>query len=273
MKKAGRWNYKELNMHKTVYCFLVIALALTACDSQRKSVQGESSDNTLTEEEKKNGWKLLFDGETFDGWRGLGRDTVPVEHWKIEDGAIRKLNNEAVAEQSGGTLPQGGDLMSIQGYDNYELSFEWKILKAGNSGLKYNVSEELSQENGSMYSALGFEYQLLDDEDSKYVGKLKSSQYTGSLYDMVPSEGAVKKPVGTYNQSRILIDGNHAEHWLNGKKVVTYEFGSKSLDSLYQASKFNKYAGFLDKKKGHIILQNHSDDAWFKNIKIREIPQ
>lgn len=160
--------------------------------------------------------------------------------------------------------------MTVKTFDNYELYFEWKILKAGNTGLKYNVSEEISQKYDSKYAALGFEYQLLDDKDSIY-SDLKKSQYTGSLYDMIPADHAEVQPVGEFNTSRIIVNGNHVEHWLNGKMVVAYEFGSKRLDSLYQLSKYKKYPHFLEKKSGHIVLQNHKDDAWFRNIKIREI--
>jgi hypothetical protein len=221
--------------------------------------------------EKEQGWELLFDGETFKGWRGLGRDNVQTEMWKIENGSIRKLNSGEVPSMPDGQPLEGGDLMTIATFDNYELYFEWKILKGGNTGLKYNVSEEMSQQYGSKYSALGFEYQLLDDSDTLYAGKLKPSQYTGSLYDMVAAENAKIQPTGIFNSSRIVVNDKKVEHWLNGKKVVAYEFGSQHLDSLYLKSKFVDYPGFLEKRKGHIVLQNHKDDAWFRNIKIREI--
>ena len=255
----------------------LILLLLLACKGSNKSSEDGKKPgevlNQLTDQEKADGWRLLFDGETFNGWRGLGRDHVPEAHWKIEDGAIRKLNSDEVPKLPDGSDPESGDLATVETFENYELYFEWKILKAGNSGLKYNVSEEISKKYGSGFSALGFEYQLLDDEDPKYDGKLKPSQYTSSLYDMIPaeSESVQKKPVGEFNSSKIIIDGNYVEHWLNGKKTVSYEFGSDQLVSAYEDSKFIKYENFLDKKSGHIILQNHSDDAWFRNIKIREI--
>ena len=163
--------------------------------------------------------------------------------------------------------------MTLKTFDNYELYFEWKLLKAGNTGVKYNVSEEMSQKYDSKYSALGFEYQLLDDLDTIYAGKLKYTQYTGALYDLVVPQNTKVKPVGEFNSSRIMIDGNHVEHWLNGSKVLEYELGSKHLDSLYKMSKYKNYPNFLEKRKGHIVLQNHKDDAWFRNIKIREINQ
>jgi len=226
--------------------------------------------NTLTNKEKKAGWRLLFDGKTFNGWRGLGRDHVPNGLWVIENGLIRKINTGDVKKLPDGRPVEGGDLMTTNTFDNFELTFEWKINKAGNSGLKYNVSEEMSQKYGSDFAALGFEYQLLDDEDVAYKGILKPSQFSGSLYDLIPSRNVVLKPVGEFNSSRILVDGNHVEHWLNGIKVVEYEFGSKELDEAYKISKFNKIPGFQNKRKAHIVLQNHNDESWFRNIKIRE---
>jgi hypothetical protein len=244
------------------------SLIMMGCQN---STSSEVSHNQLTSDEISQGWKLIFDGKTFDGWRGLGMESVQQDHWRVEDGTIRKVNNTEVLVSTGGKDVDGGDLMTIKAYENHELYFEWRILSAGNSGLKYNVSELLSQKYGGKHSALGFEYQMLDDIDTLYAGKIKESQYTGSLYDMIPANDAQTKPVGEFNSSRILIDGNHVEHWLNGKKVVEYEFGSALLDSLYIKSKYSKYPDFHLKKKAHIVLQNHTDDAWFRNIKIREI--
>jgi hypothetical protein len=230
-----------------------------------------SKNNSLTKSEIKEGWKLLFDGKTFQGWRGIGRDHVPNGLWVIEDGLIKKVNTGDVKKLPDGRPVEGGDLMTTETYENFDLSFEWKINKAGNSGLKYNVSEEMAEKFGSKYSALGFEYQLLDDDAAAYKGKLKPSQFSGSLYDLLPSKNVVLKPVGEFNSSRILVNGNHVEHWLNGIKVVEFEFGSKELDEAYKVSKFNKIPGFQDKRKAHIVLQNHNDESWFRNIKIREL--
>lgn len=263
-----------------INCFLALALimglVLIGCRNKEQKPQEamkgpELLQNSLTELEKEQGWELLFDGKSFKGWRGLGRKDVQTQLWKIEDGAIRKLNSGEVPSMPDGQPLEGGDLMTVDTFDNYELYFEWKILKAGNTGLKYNVSEEMSQKYGSQYSALGFEYQLLDDSDTLYAGKLKPSQYTGSLYDMIAADNADVRPAGVYNSSRIVVIDRNVEHWLNGKKVVEYEFGSRYLDSLYQKSKYVDYPGFLEKRTGHIVLQNHKDDAWFKNIKVRKI--
>jgi hypothetical protein len=245
---------------------------MTGCHStQKKEILDIEKDNSLSQAEISEGWQLLFDGTTFDGWRGLGRQVVPEDQWKIEEGAIRNVNFGEVKSIADGQPIAGGDLMTVKTFSNFELYFEWKVLKAGNSGLKYNVSEELSMQYEPKYSALGFEFQLLDDDDEKYRGKLDSVHLSGSLYDLIPARNTILKPVGEYNSSKIIINGNHAEHWLNGDKVVAYEFGSRQLDSLYRKSKFKDYPSFHVKKKGHIVLQNHSDDAWFKNIKIKEL--
>lgn len=226
--------------------------------------------NILTKKEKDLGWTLLFDGNTFNGWRGLGRDEVQKDHWKVENGTIRKVNNDEVLKQTGKEF-EGGDLMTIETYDNFELSFEWKIKEAGNSGVKYNVSEEMSMQYDSKYSALGFEYQVLDDDNELYKGKLEPTQYTGSLYVMVAPENVHLNPIGQFNKSRIVLNGNHGEHWLNGIKVVEYEFGTEEFDSLFHASKYNKYLGFEKRRNGHIVITDHTDDSWYRNIKIRKL--
>ena len=241
---------------------------ITIQDGKKSNAQAVS---TLTKAEKSAGWRLLFDGKTFNGWRGLGRDHVPYGLWIIENGLIKKVNTGDVKKLPDGRPVEGGDLMTIEAFENFELTFEWKINNAGNSGLKYNVSEEMAAQNGSKYSALGFEYQLLDDGADIYKGKLIPSQFSGSLYDLLPPKNVVLKPIGEFNSSRILVDGNHVEHWLNGNKVVEYEFGSKELVEAFKVSKFSKIPGFPDKRKAHIVLQNHNDESWFRNIKIREI--
>ena len=269
-------NYKPVKMKKgnlKLFTFiLTIAVSITLINwtlipEIRKEKTPEI--NTLTKAERAAGWRLLFDGKTLNGWRGLGRDHVPVGLWVIEEGLIKKVNTGNVQKLPDGRPVEGGDLMTIETFDNFDLTFEWKINKAGNSGLKYNVSEEMSQTYGSKYSALGFEYQILDDANAMYNGKLIPSQFTGSLYDILPPENVVLKPIGEFNSSRILVDGNHVEHWLNGKKVVEYEFGSKELEEGYKVSKFNKIPGFTDKRKAHLVLTNHNDESWFRNIKIR----
>lgn len=251
---------------------VVLALLVISCKSTTDNNESNGSAiNILTKAEIEEGWKLLFDGESFNGWRGLGRDHVPVGFWLIEDNMIHKILAGDDKTTPDGKPFEGGDLMTVDTFENFELKFEWKITKGGNSGLKYNVSEEMCRENDSEFSALGFEYQLLDDDDEAYNGVLKPYKFTGSLYDLKPPSNVVLRPVGEFNSSRIIVDGNHVEHWLNGIKVVEYEFGSKELDDAYEISKFNKIKGFQEKRKGHIVITNHNDESWFRNIKIREI--
>jgi hypothetical protein len=246
--------------------FLVLGLFAAIIFSCTTSVK--ESHNQLSKQEIEEGWELLFDGKTLNGWRGLGRDTVETNHWNVKNGEIHKVDSRLVPPLPNGEKINGGDLMTIDTFDNFELSFEWKIKEAGNSGIKYNVSEELTNGWGSKHSALGFEYQILDDGHEMYK-ELKPHQFTGALYEMYAPQNVQLKPVGEYNSSRILLNGNHGEHWLNGIKVVEYEFATAEFDSLFQLSKFIKYPGFEKKRKGHIVITNHTDESWYRNIKIR----
>jgi len=227
--------------------------------------------NTLTARERSDGWTLLFDGKTFDGWRGLGRDHMPTGYWTIEDGTLKKIASGEVPRMADGQPVEGGDIMTEQTYRNFELSFEWKIGPGGNSGVKYNVSEEISTSIGGAHSALGFEYQVIDD--AGYPGKLKDTQTAGALYDLIPPDLAKElMPVGQFNHTRIILHNNHGEHWLNGRKIVEFELGTPRLDSLIAASKFRDIPRFGEHKDGHIVIQDHVDAAWYRNIKIRELP-
>jgi hypothetical protein len=230
----------------------------------------EDISNVLTDAEQRAGWRLLFDGRTFNGWRGLGYDTVPTAHWKIENGTIRKLADGQVPRLPDGQPAAGGDLMTRDTFRDFELTWEWKISRAGNSGVKYNVSEEISMANAPNHAALGFEYQMLDDslhEDNKVP-----SHRAGALYDLIPpNANKVLKPVGEWNSSTIVFRGNHGEHWLNGKKVVEFKLGTPVMDSLLKASKYRDIKGFADKRAGHIVLQDHVDEVFFRNIKIRSL--
>lgn len=254
-----------MNYLKVLVTVLLFAGLFFNCKKAEKQLN-----NTLTKAEIEEGWELLFDGKTFNGWRGLGRDTVETNNWKIEDGMIRKVNSREIPPLPNGETINGGDLMTVETFDDFELSFEWKIKEAGNSGIKYNVSEELTNEWGSKYSALGFEYQILDDGHEMYRD-LKPHQFTGALYEMFPPENVQLKPVGEFNMSKIVLRGNHGEHWLNGVKVVEFEFAAANFDSLFQLSKYAKYPGFGQRRKGHIVITNHNDDSWYRNIKIKKL--
>jgi hypothetical protein len=263
MKK--RKNTKSQKPKQTKWLVLVLLALVFSCKSGIKN-----QPEILSKEEKEQGWELLFDGKTFAGWRGLGRDTVETCHWKVENGMIHKLKNDDVPALPNGEKINGGDLMTIDTFDSFELSFEWKILGGGNSGIKYNVSEKISKTYGSGFNALGFEYQILDDSAQIYKD-LKPTQFTGALYEMYTPQNVQLKPAGEFNQGRILVNGNHGEHWVNGVKVVEFEFATAEFDSLYRLSKYAKYPDFEKKRSGHIVITNHSDESWYRNIKIRKI--
>jgi len=238
------------------------ALLLTVATSRG------AAQNTLTAAEKAAGWRLLFDGKTFAGWRGLGYDSVPRAHWKIVDGSIMKIPSGKVALMPDGQPAKGGDLMTVDTFGDFEFAFQWKATPGMNSGVKYNVSEEFSMKNASNHAALGFEYQVLDDdlnEDNKIP-----SHRAGALYDLlVPGNNKTLKPVGQWNSSRIVFKGNHGEHWLNGAKVVDFDLGTARMDSALAKSKYKNIKGFADRRVGHIILQDHNEEVYFRDLKVR----
>ncbi len=226
--------------------------------------------NQLTAEERAQGWILLFDGATFDGWRGLGRAEVPAKHWVIEDGAIKKVPSGDVPLQPDGQPLEGGDLMTVETFRDFELVFDWKISPGGNSGVKYNVSEEMSTAKPPRYAALGFEYQILDD-DLHPDAKNGPNRTAAALYDLVAPEGKKLNPVGEFSRAKIIFKGNHGEHWLNGVRVLSYDLGTARMNDLLARSKYKDIPDFADKRSGHIVLQDHTDAVWFRNIKIRRL--
>ena len=242
-------------MRKNIILTLSIILfcAITAAAQQP---------NELTKTEKKAGWKLLFDGKTFSGWRGFRKDTVSAG-WVIEDGCIKMDKDKRAALQT------GGDIITLDEYENFELSLEWKISPGGNSGVKYLVVEEAHDTGG----AVSFEMQIIDDDKHPDASKgIDGNRKASALYDIMPMNEKKKlKPVGEFNQIRILVKGNHIEHWLNGEKVLGYERGSEALKALIAKSKFHDKPMFGTFAKGHILLQEHKDTVWFRNIKIRAL--
>jgi hypothetical protein len=240
-----------------------------------------SAPNTLTAAESAAGWRLLFDGRTLTGWRGLGMSGPPAGHWTVEDGTIKKIATKNVPMVDGKRQP-GGDLITDKLYHNFELEWDWKMTPVGNSGLKYNVSEQLSLAGGKTAAelspstaqnraALGFEYQMIDD-DRHSDGKLPTHR-SGALYDLItPNENKHLNPIGEWNHSKLVFNGNHGEHWLNGLKVVEYELGSPSLNAALAASKYKVIPGFATRRDTPIVLQDHTEEMYFRSIKIRELP-
>lgn len=271
--------HKMLN-RLSVLVLSLLTVGLMACGAQESQQVEDASSaakeettahNKLSQAEKEAGWSLLFDGENLSAnWIGLGRDQIPEGHWTVENGAIRKVSSGDVPSAADGQPLEGGDIMTKETFQDYEFSFDWKVSEAGNSGVKYNVSEEMSTANEPIHAALGFEYQVLDDE--KHPDSEDVTHRSGALYDMIPAnDNKQLKPVGQWNHSRIVFDGSHGEHWLNGEKVVEYDLDSERFDSLLKASKYADVPGFADRRKGHIVLQDHKDDVWYRNLKIRRL--
>jgi hypothetical protein len=259
-------------MTASTYRTALLAMLAAACVHVKVQAHrtNTAEPNTLTDDERDRGWRLLFDGRTFDGWRGLGYDSVPTAHWKIDNGTIKKIPNREIARMADGQPASGGDLMTKERFGDFELSWEWKIGRAGNSGVKYNVSEEISMAAAPNHAALGFEYQLLDDslaEDNKVA-----SHRAGALYDLIPpDQSRAVKSAGEWNVSRLVYRGNHGEHWLNGRKIVEFELGTPRMDSLLAKSKYRNIQNFSQRRTGHIVLQDHGEEVYFRNIKIRTL--
>lgn len=251
--------------------FLIFIALTPSCQKKQEvlsSAKSAPAPNTLSEEEKAAGWRLLFNGHDFEGWRGLGRAGIPEGHWIIEDGAIKKVPSSDVPLQADGQPLEGGDLMTVETFRDFELYFEWKISPGGNSGVKYNVSEEMSTAYPPRYAALGFEYQILDDERHPDAQR-GANRTAAALYDLIAPTNKVLRPVGEYNTARIIFRGNHGEHWLNGVKVLEYDLNTPAMAERVAASKFRNIPHFAEKRAGHIVLQDHTDAVWFRNIKIR----
>ncbi|MGB5229833.1 MAG: DUF1080 domain-containing protein [Eudoraea sp.] len=221
--------------------------------------------NQLTIDEEKNGWKLLWDGSTTNGWRGARLDDFPAEGWIIENGELIVLSS------GGEESTAGGDIVTDDLYGNFELQLDFKLTNGANSGIKYFVDTDLNKGPGS---SIGLEYQILDDDnhpDAK-LGNHEGSRTLASLYDliMVDPDKPVN-PIGEWNHARILSKDNHVEHWLNGMKVLEYERKSDLYKKLVLESKYKIWPNFGESDQGHILLQDHGDRVAFKNIKIRPI--
>jgi 3-keto-disaccharide hydrolase len=210
-----------------------------------------SQEPVLTPGERAAGWRLLFDGRTTTGWRGFRVDSMP-RGWQVVDGALTRVAH-------------AGDIITTERFANFELVLEWKISRAGNSGIFYRVSEDDSTAYWS-----GPEMQVLDDAGHP-DGKSRLTA-AGSCYGIYPSPAGVVKPAGQWNRVRLVVRGNHVEHWLNGVKVVEYELGSPDWDARVMKSKFAPHVHYGRNTSGYIGLQDHGDWVAFRDIKIRVLP-
>jgi hypothetical protein len=219
--------------------------------------------NTISEKEAADGWVLLWDGKTTEGWRGAKRDDFPDKGWVIEDGVLKVLRSD------GGESTNGGDIVTTRPYKNFILKVDFKITEGANSGIKYFVDTNLNKGEGS---AIGCEFQILDDKrhpDAK-MGK-DGNRTLGSLYDLIPAPKDKPFRNGFFNTAMVVVQGNHVEHWLNGVKIVEYERNNDAWNELVQTSKYKDWPNFGNFEEGLILLQDHGDEVWFQNIKIKEL--
>ena len=233
-------------MGRYEFYFILIILSVTT-----SGAAVAQKPNFLTKSEKQNGWQLLFDGKTFNGWQKLANTG-----WLIKKGELM-----AQSFNNGGQK----DIITTEQFGNFELSFEFKISKATNSGIKYLVTNNYPGQKGTY---LGLEYQILDDVNFKYPerGVYRS---LASLYDLIPANKNGIVTLNTWNIAKIIVNGNHIEHWLNGNKVVGYDRSTTGFRTLVEDSKYKNMENFGMAAKGHILLQNEGTPVVFRSIKIR----
>lgn len=219
--------------------------------------------NTLSEREQAEGWRLLFDGKTTNGWRGAKLDGFPDHGWQVKDGLLTVLKG------NGGESANGGDIVTTRTYGDFVLKFEFKITPGANSGVKYFVDPTLNKGAGS---AIGCEFQILDDQrhpDAK-LG-VKGNRKLGSLYDLIPAPDKKYFYIDQFNKGMIVVRGRHVEHWLNGQKLLEYERDNQEWNALVAYSKYKNWPNFGNYKQGYILLQDHGHEVSYKNIKILEL--
>ena len=207
--------------------------------------------NTLTDAEREAGWELLFDGRTTDGWRGHMMDGVP-DGWQVVDGELTRVG-------------PGRDIITSEQFESFDLTLEWKVELGGNSGIFYRAAE------GPEFVYMGApEMQILDDDNHPDGRSALTS--VGTNFALHPAPRGLASPVGEWNSVRIVVNGDHVEHWLNGVRTVEYELGSADWLERVAASKFNEWPEYGQASTGHIGLQGHGDRVAFRNIKIRRLP-
>ncbi len=252
-------------MNARILCWLVSGILVVTLACARDEAEQTAADpcadvNALNETEQAEGWRPLFDGAGLSGWHGYNGGSL--ESWTIEDCAIKSVGTEGNYGSDTRT-----DLVTDGEYTNFEFSIDWKVTEGGNSGIMYGVIEDERYDAAWM---TGPEYQLVDDEGSS--DDVRDVNKAAADYDM--SAAAADKPlnpVGEWNSSRIVVNGNHVEHWLNGVKVLEFERWNDEWENLKNASKWGEYPDYGTAATGHIVIQDHGSVFWFRNVKIREI--
>ena len=254
-------DFRHSYFSRVISAALFLMITTPSCVPPQSSWKTGAGSNTLTVEENKDGWRLLFDGKTMNGWRGAYMDSLPKKGWEVRAGML------IVNESGGGEASFGGDIVTIEEYSSFDLKVDFRLTEGANSGIKYFVTEQLPKTPGS---AIGCEYQILDDAkhpDAK-LG-INGNRTLAALYDVMPAHDRKVNPMGEWNHARILVEGKHVEHWLNDVKVLEYERGGKEFLAHKAESKFKTRADFGEAAKGHILLQDHGNQVFFQNIKIR----
>lgn len=241
-------------MKPYLFSILIIVLFIGCSDSQTSN--DNESDIAVSENAAKDGFKTLFDGKTLDGWRTY--QNKKSDSWSVTDGLLHCKGSDS------NKTDMQADLITNAQYENFELSIDWKISKAGNSGIIYLATEEFP----AAYLS-GPEYQIIDDIN--FPEKLEDWQKTGANYAMDPAPAAKPNPVGEWNTSKIVVDKGMVQHWLNGKKIVEYVFWTADWNKKKAEGKWKDAKGYGIARKGHIALQDHGSEAWFKNIRIKEL--
>jgi len=275
-----------LSLARLAAACLIVSFCINAAGNSKNVVQ-----NVLSAKDKSEGWKLLFDGKTTSGWRGFRKSDFPTECWAVTEGILKRVKQMDTSRE------ECGDIVTAQQYDNFEFQLEWKIELGGNSGIKYLVLEDRPanweqayldyhlldlKKSGKTepperlkperwkYMSMSFELQLIDDAQNADA-RSSADRITGALYDlMAPTQKSVVS-LTDFNTARVVVRGKHVEHWINGAKVVQFERESPELKKLIAASKFKHLDKFGTFSKGHIALQDHNSEVWFRNIKIRAL--
>lgn len=232
---------------------LVVTTVFAGCSGPARPTDvGEpTGPNTLTSAERAAGWRLLFDGTTTAGWRGYRQTSVP-SGWQPVDGALTR---------TGG----GGDLVTVDQFANFELTIQWQIADAGNSGIMFRVSEA-----GAAPHLTGPEMQVLDNAHHPDGRSPLSS--AGACYGLYPPSQDVTRPIGAWNDVRLVVNGTHVEHWMNGTKIVDYDIGSPDWLAKLAVSPYRDVPTYAREPRGHIALQDHGDRVAYRGIKIRVLP-